>query len=119
MAVPAILLISELRKEVRALFIENELVEPLARYIPDASIVMAILPRSSTLIEFNSSCTVWSFDAEMINWIPGFSKVWLSFTPQMKSTERPLPSPSFTVVLMSSVAVMLRVGLNGSPVNWM
>ena len=40
MAVPAILLISELRKEVRALFIENELVEPLARYMPDANIVM-------------------------------------------------------------------------------
>ena len=75
MAVPAMLLISELRNEVRAVFIENELVVPLARYIPEASIVMAILPRSSTLIEFNSSWMVWSLDAEMINWIPGFSRV--------------------------------------------
>lgn len=75
MAVPAMLLISELRNEVRAVFIENELVVPLARYIPEASIVMAILPRSSTLIEFNSSWMVWSLDAEMINWIPGFSSV--------------------------------------------
>ena len=43
--------------------------------MPVAYIVLAILPRSSTLIEFNSSCTVWSFDAEMINWMPGFSRV--------------------------------------------
>ena len=56
MAVPAMLLISELRKEVRALFMENELVLPLARYIPDANMVMAILPRSSTLIALSSSC---------------------------------------------------------------
>ena len=70
-AEPAILLISELRKEVRALFMENELVLPLARYMPEASIVMAILPRSSTLIVFSSSCKVASFGEEMINWMPG------------------------------------------------
>ena len=118
-AEPAILLISELRNEVKALFMENELVFPLARYMPEASIVMAIFPRSSILIVFSSSCKVASFGEETINWMPGLFNVCESFTPQMKSTERPVPCPSFTVVLTFSVAVMFRVGLNGSPLNSM
>ena len=119
MALPAILLISPCRNELRAEFIENDDVLPSVRYMPEASIVTAIFPRPSSLMVFSSSWIDMSLGASMRNSIPGDDSVFDSFTPQVKSTTRPMPVPSFTVAFTASVAVMFSVGSMGSPVNSM
>ena len=117
MADPAMLLISDWRKELSAAFIVKPLVFPSARYMPDASMVMAIFPRSSSLMALSSSRTALSVGASMTKASPRLFSVCDSFTPQTKSTGRPLVSPSPTVALTFSVAVMWSVGLYTSPVN--
>ena len=79
---PMMLFISELRKEVKALFMEKEEVPPEAMYMPEANMVMAIFPRSSLSIVFNSSCKAMSSGAEIMNCIPGLLRFCVNFTPQ-------------------------------------
>ena len=114
---PVMLLISLCRNELRAAFMENLLVLPLARYMPVVSIVTAILPRSSADIEVRSLLTVLSSGASMMNCRPMSLSVLVMTTPQSKATLRLAPSSSPTVALVRSVAVMFSRGFIGSPVN--
>ena len=93
-----------------------ELLEP-SKYMPEASMVTASLERSSTLLELSFPCMSWSSGACMINSTPGLGKRLDSRTPASKSTILPFPVPSDTLVRTRSVAVMLSVGVVGSPVN--
>ena len=55
----------------------------------------------------------------MVNSSPMFCKVFDTFTPQTKSTTRPLPDEVPTVDFVVSVAVSDSLGFIGSPVNSM
>ena len=117
-ALPATLLISFWRNDERALFIVNWLVLPSVRYMPEASMVTATLLRPSVVSVLSWSLMVMSLGASIMNSRPRLLSVWVSLTPQSKSTAR-LLLPSLTVVLTLSVAVMCSCGFMGSPVNSM
>ena len=116
-ALPVILFISLCINEARAPLIAELALLPSPRYIPDASIDTASFPRSSVLFVFSSLLICISSGASMINSIEGEESVCVRLTPHSKSTILPCAEPSETLLLSLSVAVMLSVGLKGSPVN--
>ena len=80
--------------------------------------VTATLLRPSVVSVLSWSLMVMSLGASIMNSRPRLLSVWVSLTPQSKSTAR-LLLPSLTVVLTLSVAVMCSCGFMGSPVNSM
>ena len=118
-ALLVMLFISLCRNELSALFIENPPVLPSARYIPVVSMVTAALPRCSTLMAASSFFIVMSSGASRVNSSPMSCSVFVTFTPQSKSTVRLLPDSEPTFAFTRSVAVMFRRGFITLPVNSM
>ena len=114
------LLISELRNELSAEFMEKE---PVAlspgRYMPVVSMDTASFPRCSTLMACSSLCSCMSSGASSVNSTPMLLTDRLMMTPQSNVTERPAPPSPATVALVRSVAMMFSDGFIGSPVNSM